>query len=107
MTESDETLSRLFAEAQAHLPADDFLERVHYRMQQEKRRRGIKLIVMTAAAGGLAVAATPYVASGSIAVAAHLGIWLPAIVGVLASPIGWAGSLAVAAFSLNRAYQKG
>ncbi len=107
MTEPDDTLFRLFAEAQARLPADDFLQSVLRRMERERRRRSIRLAAMTAAAGGLAVALTPYVARGSVVVAAHLGTWLPAIGGALASPIGWACSLAIAAWSLRRAYQKG
>jgi hypothetical protein len=107
MTEPDDTLIRLFAEAQARLPADDFLQGVTRRMERERRRRGIKLVTMTAAAGGLAIAATPYVARGSIVVADHLGIWLPAVGGALTSPIGWACSVAIAAWSLRRAYQKG
>jgi hypothetical protein len=103
MTEPDDTLIRLFADAQASLPAADFLQGVLCRMERERRRRGIKLVTMTAAAGGLAIALTPYVVRGSVAVAAYLGMWLPAIGGALASPIGWAGSLAIAAWSLRRA----
>jgi hypothetical protein len=102
MNEFDQTLSRLFAEARETPPADDFTERVIIRMTQARRRRAVKQAVLTTAAAGLAIALTPYLVEGSLAGASHLGDWLPALGGALASPAGWACSLAVAGWSLLR-----
>jgi hypothetical protein len=46
---------------------------------------------------------TPYVAKGSLEVASHLAVWLPALGNALATPLGLACSLAVAAWSSRRA----
>jgi hypothetical protein len=106
MTEFDDTLTRLFAEAREPLPEEDFLENVAVRLSQARRRRAIRQAALATAAAGLAVAVTPRVAAGSLAVASHLSTWLPAFGNVLASPLCWACSLAVAAWGLRRA-QKG
>lgn len=106
MTEFDDTLARLFAEARETLPEEDFLQNVAARLSRARRRRTIKQVVLATAAAGLAVAVTPYVAEESLSVARHLVMWLPALGNALASPVCWACSLAVAAWAMRRA-QKG
>lgn len=103
MTEFDDTLTRLFADTAQTLPAEDFLETVAARMRQELRRRAIRRTALAIAAAALAVALTPYVVEGSLSLASHLGAWLPAIGNALTSPVGWAFSLVVAAWTLHRA----
>lgn len=103
MTEFDDTLTRLFADARQALPAEDFLENVAVRMRHELRRRAIKRTVLAAAAAGLAAALTPFVAEESLSIASHLGAWLPAIGNALASPVAWALSMAAAAWGMRRA----
>ena len=106
MTELDDNLTRLFAEARETLPEETFLENVAVRMRHARRRRAMRRAALVAAAAGLAVAVTPIVAEGSLTVANHLGTWLPAFGNVLLSPLCWACSLAVAAWGMRRA-QKG
>lgn len=106
MTELDDTLTRLFAEARETLPEETFLQNVAVHMSHARRRRAMRQAGLAAAAVGLAVAVTPYVAEGSLSVASHLGAWLPAFGNVLVSPLCWACSLAVAAWGMRRA-QKG
>jgi hypothetical protein len=103
MTEFDDTLTRLFAETRGTPPADDFLAGVTSRMERERRRRSIKLAAWATAAGAVAVALTPYVAEGSLAVASRLGAWLPSAGNALASPVAWLCALTVAAWGLRRA----
>lgn len=106
MTEFDDTLARLFADARETLPEEDFLRNMAVRLHRARRRRAIKRGVLATAAAGIAVALTPYVAEGSLNVATHLGMWLPALGNALASPVCLACSLAVAAWGIRRA-QKG
>lgn len=89
MTELDETLSGLFAEAREALPADEFERKLAIRLSQARRRRTMKQVVLSAAVAGIAIAATPYVVTASLAGASNLGLW--------------ACSLAVAAWTLRRA----
>jgi hypothetical protein len=103
MTEFDDTLSRLFAEAQETLPAADFLETAAARMRHARRRHTIKQAVFATAGAGIAVALTPDVVEGSLTAAGHLGVWLPALGNALTSPIGWACSLALAAWGVRHA----
>jgi hypothetical protein len=103
MSEFDDTLTQLFAEARQPLAAEDFLQSVATRISHGRRRRAIGRTALAVAAGGVAVAATPYVAAGSLAVVSHLGEWLPALAHALASPVVWACSAAVAAWGLRRA----
>lgn len=103
MTEFDETLGRLFAEARQNPPADDFLEKVTVRMSHTRRRRAFVRTASATVAAAIAVAATPYVAAGSLAAASHLSVWLPAFGDALTSPIAWIGYLAVAGWSIRRA----
>ncbi len=106
MTEFDDTLTRLFAEAQEPLAAGDFLEDVAACMNRERPRRAIRRAALAAAATGLAIALTPYLAEGSLTVASHLGAGLAAIGNALASPVGWACALAVAVWSMRRARRR-
>lgn len=106
MTEFDDTLTRLFAEARETLPEKEFLQAITVRMHRARRRRAIRQAVLATAAAGLAVAVTPYVAAGSLSVASHLGVWLPALGNALGSPLCLVCSLAVAAWGIRRA-QKG
>lgn len=102
MTEFDDTLRRLFAEARENPPADDFLQKAAVRISHARRRRAIARVAVTTAAVGLVVAATPYVTAGSLTVASHLGAWLPAFGNSLTSPAAWIGYLAVAGWSIRR-----
>lgn len=106
MTEFDDTLARLFAEARETLPEEDFLRNMAVRLHRARRRRAIAQGILATAAAGVAVAVTPYVAAGSLNVATHLAVWLPALGNALASPVCLACSLAVAAWAIRRA-QKG
>lgn len=103
MTEFDDTLSRLFAEARQYPPAEDFLEKVAVRVSHTRRRRAFARGALATVAAAVAIAATPYVSLGSLAAARHLGMWLPAFGDALTSPIAWVGYLAVAAWSIRRA----
>jgi hypothetical protein len=47
MSEFDDNLRRLFADAEETLPATDFLERVAGRMRQARRRRAIRQAVLS------------------------------------------------------------
>ena len=98
MTEFDDTLTRLFAEARETLPAEDFLQRTAVRLSQARRRRSIKRVILSMAAAGLAVALTPQVVAGSLAVASHVVAWLPSFGNELTSPIGSLCALAVVAW---------
>ena len=89
MSELDETLSGLFAEAREALPADDFEQKLAVRLSQARRRRTMKQLALRAAAAGVAIASTPYVVTASLAGASNLGLWVC--------------SLAVAAWTLRRA----
>lgn len=95
MTEFDDTLGRLFAEARESLPADDFLEDARMRMRHARRRRAMKRAALMAVAAIVALASTPYIVAGSLA-------WLPALGNALTSPIAWVCALAIAAFRIRR-----
>lgn len=103
MNEFDDTLTRLFAEARATLPAEEFLENVALRMNRGRRQRALKRAALTTVAAGLGIAVTPFIAEGSLTVASHLGAWLLALGNALMSPVGWACSLALAAWGVRRA----
>jgi cytochrome bd-type quinol oxidase subunit 2 len=103
MSEFDDTLTQLFTAARESLPGEDFLQSVTTRVTHARRRRAIVRAVLTLAAAGIAVAATPYVAAGSLAAAGRLGEWLPTLADALASPIVWVCSLAATAWGLRRA----
>jgi ABC-type transporter Mla subunit MlaD len=98
MSEFDDTLTQLFAEARQSLPAEEFLRSVATALDQARRQRAIRRAVLTLAAAAVAVAATPYVAAGSLAVASHFGKWLPPLADSLASPVVWLCAVAVAAW---------
>jgi hypothetical protein len=102
MSEFDDTLTQLFAEARETLPAEDFLQRVATDVNHARRRRALGRSALTLAAGGLAVAATPYVAAGSLAAVSHLGAWLPTLAHGLTSPVVWLCSAVAAAWGLRR-----
>jgi hypothetical protein len=103
MSEFDDQLTRLFAEARDTPPAEDFLRNLAARMQHERRRRTVRRTVAMAAAAGLAVASTPYIAQGSLTLASDLGSWLAVFGNALTSPAGWACALAAAAWGARRA----
>lgn len=96
MNEFEDTLTRLFASTREAPTDDHFVAAVTVRMERERRRRPIKLAALAVAGSGIALALTPYVAAGSLAVAIHFGAWLT-------SPMGWACSLGIAAWVLRRA----
>ena len=95
MSEFDDTLTQLFAEAREPLPAEEFLQSVATGLGQARRRRTIGRAVIALAAAVVAIAATPYVAMGSLAVASHLGKSLPVLAGALTSPVVWLCSAAL------------
>ena len=103
MSEFDDRLTQLFAAARESLPAEDFLQSVATHVSHARRRRAIGRAALALAAAGVAVAATPYVAAGSLAAVSHLGEWLPALANAPASPVVWFCSMAVAAWGLRRA----
>jgi hypothetical protein len=102
MTQFDDTLTRLFAEARGTPPAEDFLRNVATRMSHARRRRSIRRLASALATAGFAVALTPWAAAGSLALANHLAACLPAIGNALTSPVAWLCSLPVAAWGLRR-----
>lgn len=89
MSELDDSLNRLFAEARQTLPADDFAQRLAISMSQARRRRTIAQLFLRAGAVGIAIAATPYAVTASLAAASNPGLWVC--------------SLALAAWGLRRA----
>lgn len=89
MTELDETLSGLFADARRALPADEFEQKLAIRLSRARRGRTMRQAALMGAAAGLAIVLTPYVVTASLAGASNLGLW--------------ACSLAVAAWTLRRA----
>jgi hypothetical protein len=95
MTEFDDTLGRLFAEARESLPAEDFLESVASGMRRARRRRTMRRAVFMAAAAVLALALTPCIVAGSLA-------WLPWLGNALSSPIAWVCALPIAALRIRR-----
>jgi hypothetical protein len=95
MSGFDDTLRQLFAEARESLPAEEFLQSVAAGLDQARRRRAVRRVVIVLAAAAVAAAATPYVATGSMAVASHLGKSLPVLAGALASPVVWLCSAAL------------
>lgn len=90
MSEFDDTLGRLFAEARESLPAEDFLQSVAIGMRRAQRRRAMWRAAVMAAAMVLALLLTPWIVAVSLA-------WLPATGNALASPITWGFALAIAA----------
>lgn len=100
MTEFDDDLSRLFAEAREHPASEDFLEKMTVRISRARRRRAAGRTIAAAAAVGFAVASTPYIAAGSLTITAHL---LPALGNALSSPVAWLCSLAIAGWGMRRA----
>lgn len=103
MSEFDDTLTQLFAQAREPLPAEDFLQSVAARVSHARRRRTIGRSVLMLAAGGVAIVVTPYVAAGSLAAMGHVGEWLPALADALTSPFVWLCALAATASGLRRA----
>jgi hypothetical protein len=95
MTELNDTLTRLFAEARETPPTEDFLEGVINRMRQARRRRAMKRAALMTVAVALALALTPYIVAGSL-------VWLPALGNALTSPIAWICALAIAAPRIRR-----
>lgn len=91
MTEFDDTLTRLFAETRESLPDEEFLQRCASGVRRARRRRSLRRAAVATAAAGIAVAVTPYVVTGSLAVAAGP-----------TSPVVWICSLAVAAWAQRR-----
>jgi hypothetical protein len=103
MSEPDDTLTQLFAAAEEPLPSDDFVQGVLAGIERGRRRRAVARTALTVAAAGVAVAATPYVAVGSLTVASHLSAWLPAFAHAVSSPLAWPCAAAVTAWGLRRA----
>lgn len=94
MSEFDDTLTRLFAEARETPPAEDFLESVAIGMRRARRRRAVRRLAFMAAAAVLAFALTPYIVAGSL-------VWLPEIGNALASPVSWVCALSIAALRIR------
>lgn len=103
MTESDDTLTRLFADTRENPPAGDFLHRMEMRLHQARRRRALANRGWMVAAAAFAAVLTPCIVQGSLIAASHLGGWLPGLGNALTSPIGWLCSLGAAAWGMRRA----
>lgn len=102
MTEFDDTLTRLFAESQETLPAEDFLENLASRMHRARRQRTIRRTALVAAAAVLVLVLTPFVAEGSLTAANYLTASLPSLGSALASPVAWICSLAISTWAVRR-----
>jgi hypothetical protein len=102
MSEPDEKLLRLFAATRAPERGEEFLAGVAVRITRARLRRRIARIGAFAALVALAVAATPYVAEGSLALAGRLVNATPALGDALASPAGWTASAAFALWGFRR-----
>jgi len=102
MSEHDDRLLRLFAETRAAERDEEFVASVAVRIRRARLRRSITRIGTFAAFVALAVAATPYVAEGSLALAGRLVSVTPALGNTLASPAGWAGSAVIALWCFRR-----
>jgi hypothetical protein len=76
MTDPDDTLSRLFAEARQTPSGDDFQEEVASRIHRARRRGTIGQVALAAAAAGLAIGLTPYAVAVSLTGAGNLGVWV-------------------------------
>jgi hypothetical protein len=96
MSEPDDQLLRLFAKTRAPEEGEEFVASVAVRISRARLRSRIARIGAFAALLALAVAATPYVAEGSLALAGRLASATPALGHALVSPAGWAGSAAFA-----------
>ena len=102
MSEHDEQLLRRFAETRAPEGDEEFVASVAVRIGRARLRRSVTRIGTFAALLALAVAATPYVADGSLALAGRLVSATPALGNALASPAGWAGSAVIALWCFRR-----
>ncbi len=102
MSEPDDQLLRLFAEMRAPERGEEFVASVAVRIGHARRGRTIARIGAFAALLALAVAATPYVAEGSLALTGRLASATPALGNALASPAGWIGSLAISLWCFRR-----
>ncbi|HEX5458618.1 MAG TPA: hypothetical protein VFX20_01475 [Steroidobacteraceae bacterium] len=95
MTELDDTLTRLFAEARETPPAEDFLKDVLLRVHRARRRRAMKRAALIAVAAVLALVLTPCIVAGSLA-------WLPGLGNALTSPIAWVCALVLTVPRIRR-----
>ncbi len=98
----DEDLTRLFDEARQPLPAEEFAERVAFRVRRVQRWRTRRRLVSWLLAAACAFAVSPYVLQGSFALAACMDRWLPSLGGALLSPAGWVFPILFALWLLRR-----
>jgi len=104
MPESDAHLTRLFAETRHVLSAEEFVANVTQRIARERRRGTVRKVLIAGVLAGVAVAATPYVTEGSLAIGDRLAGGVPAVAAAAtSSPIGWVCAIAIAVWALRRA----
>ena len=102
MSEPDDQLLRLFANTRAPEKGEEFVRSVAVRIGRARLRRTSARIGAFAALLALAVAMTPYVAEGSLALAGRLVSASPALGNALVSPAGWVASTAIALWLFRR-----
>lgn len=103
----DEDLTRLFEEARHPLPAEDFAERVAFRVRGVQRWRTRRRLASWLLAAVCAAAASPYALEGWFDLADRMERWLPDLGGALLSPAGWAFSILFALWLLRRVWLLG
>jgi len=101
--ELDAALVQLFAAARRPTGDAEFTQAVLERVASARRMRSAKAVAQVVLLLVAAAAAAPFVADLSLTVVRHLDVWLPSFGNALASPVGWACSLAIGAWSLRRA----
>lgn len=102
-SESDVNLARLFAETRHAPSAEEFVATVAQRIARERRRWAVRKLFIAVVLAGAALAATPYVTEGSLAIGDRLAGGLPAVSAAAASsPIAWACAVAIAVWALRR-----
>jgi len=100
---NDPFLLGLFdAAARPPLPELDFLVAVESRIRRERRVRAVALGAFYVALVVIAVLLTPYVAAGSLTIAAAISGWAPQVGPMLLTPAGFGFSLLAGVWLLRR-----
>jgi Asp-tRNA(Asn)/Glu-tRNA(Gln) amidotransferase A subunit family amidase len=98
----DRDLAKLFQQAHAPLPADNFSFAVERSVQRARTRRRFWRVVLFVDVLVVALLVSPYVMDGSVALADSLSIGIAHLASALLSPIGMGCSLAFGAWFLRR-----
>ena len=102
MFDSDEDLTRLFAETHGYAPAEEFVTSVMTRIRRERRQRTLRYMALALLLVAAVAAATPYIAEGSLAIASRFVDGLAPFGAALGSPASWACALVLAVWVLRR-----